>query len=90
VVEAVERRQLATARAVEAAIEIDPKALAELLERVDISLRNFEVNEALLAGLILITKDELAGASMLIRHQHERVDGLGFPVASPAMLSRSA
>ena len=31
------------------------------------------------AELILMPIDELANASMLIRHQHERVDGLGFP-----------
>lgn len=31
------------------------------------------------AELILLPIEDLAKASMLIRHQHERVDGLGFP-----------
>ena len=31
------------------------------------------------AEIILMPIDELANASMLIRHQHERVDGMGFP-----------
>lgn len=31
------------------------------------------------AELILMPVDELANASLLIRHQHERVDGMGFP-----------
>jgi len=31
------------------------------------------------AELILMPVDELSNASMFIRHQHERVDGMGFP-----------
>lgn len=31
------------------------------------------------AEIILMPIEELANASMLIRHQHERVDGMGFP-----------
>ena len=31
------------------------------------------------AEIILMPIDELVNASMLIRHQHERVDGMGFP-----------
>jgi putative two-component system response regulator len=31
------------------------------------------------AEIILMPIDELANASMIIRHQHERVDGMGFP-----------
>ena len=33
----------------------------------------------LTAELILMPIEELADASLLIRHQHERVDGMGFP-----------
>ena len=49
--QAVEQRQPAAAKASGAAIEIDSEALAELVERVGITLRNFEIDEALLGEL---------------------------------------
>lgn len=55
----------------------------DLLDKPQIAMTQEEFKlyrqHPLNAEIILMPLDELANASMLIRHQHERVDGMGFP-----------
>lgn len=55
----------------------------DLLDKPQASMNQTEIKifkqHPLNAELILMPIDELSNASMIIRHQHERVDGLGFP-----------
>jgi putative two-component system response regulator len=55
----------------------------DLLDKPQAAMNQNEVKlfrqHPLNAEIILMPIDELSNASMIIRHQHERVDGLGFP-----------